>query len=584
MEICQGTGGGKMKKIETFYRLTEEEKQALIERCRQTLLQNPPQVPAEEESIKAELADLCENAVLNKTYYYQYIENRRFRKKLREDIEDVVDAIWADVKSDLDVRQTEILQNTQAQIRDSLDGLLEEKLQEKEEKVRCELDARAEEARKRAENARKGRGLRMFLRFLTRLLLGFCTVLLTLFLTLPIHLSLTDTDGTPVYDPRDGTEIGAYYGALNCWNQYTGEGYIQFSDGTVYTTLWIGGVRLPFTQVNYCRFPNGTYYEGKVSDTYRPDGEGTYTNTNGERVTGVWSWEESSEESNGTYTGMILDGERYGYGILISSVTEGAVFTGEFYRNICRNGTWAYANGDTKETLWWDGNTTVVYNYAITGSRFEGDFEHAEGEFAYERVPERMEGRFFYDDGSYADGGFTWTADRKDADGTYTGYLLDGKRVGYGTLTYENGESYEGEFGEDGLPNGNGVYRSADGKELEVKFENGRFEKCQVSLEVRLNGAILEEGATTYIVSSGDELIVHAVGLETEIESIEYTWSWENDAVTVSEDTAVITVPEGKAGSICPLYVQAYAENYSYYENYGIANASRIYWFKLKVD
>ena len=71
-----------MKKIETFYRLTEEEKQALIEQCRQTLLQNPPQVPAEEESIKAELADLCEKEVLNKTYYYQYmrIKNRKRSK------------------------------------------------------------------------------------------------------------------------------------------------------------------------------------------------------------------------------------------------------------------------------------------------------------------------------------------------------------------------------------------------------------------------------------------------------------------------------------------------------------------------
>ena len=575
-----------MGKIETFYRLTEEEKQALIEQCRQTLLQNPPQVPAEEESIKAELADLCENEVLNKTYYYQYIENRRFRKKLREDIEDAVDAIWKNVKSDLDVRQVEILQNTQAQIKNSLDGLLDEKLQEKEEEVRRELDARAEEARKRAENAGMGRGQQICLWIVTCFLSGVCLAALTLFLTLPIHYSLTGNNGTPVYDPRDGTEIGAYYGGLNCWNQYTGEGYIQFSDGTVYRNLWIGGIRLPGDQGSVCRFPNGTYYEGKVSDTYHPDGEGTYTNTNGERVTGVWSWEESSEESNGTYTGMILDGERYGYGILISSVTEGAVFTGEFYRNICRNGTWAYANGDTKETLWWNGNTTVVYNYAITGSRFEGDFEHAEGEFAYERVPERMEGRFFYDDGSYADGGFTWTADRKDADGTYTGYLLDGKRVGYGTLTYENGESYEGEFGEDGLPNGNGVYRSADGKELEVKFEDGEFTKCQVTLEMRLNGVNVLRDDLTYIVSPGDELTVHAVGLEAEIESIEYCF-WgvgSDDTVTVSADTTVIAVPEGEAGSYFWIDIDAYAENYSYSENYGIANASRLYSFKFKED
>ncbi|TFV05599.1 hypothetical protein E4T79_06290 [Streptococcus sp. LYSM12] len=55
---------------------------------------------------------------------------------------------------------------------------------------------------------------------------------------------------------------------------------------------------------------------------------------------------------------------------------------------------------------------------------------------------------------------------------TYHGTVLAGKMSGQGTLIFENGDEYKGEF-KNGIFNGKGTFRSANGWFYEGEFKNG---------------------------------------------------------------------------------------------------------------
>lgn len=55
---------------------------------------------------------------------------------------------------------------------------------------------------------------------------------------------------------------------------------------------------------------------------------------------------------------------------------------------------------------------------------------------------------------------------------TYNGYVVANKMSGFGTLTFENGDKYEGNF-KNGIFNGQGTFTSASGWVYEGQFKNG---------------------------------------------------------------------------------------------------------------
>ncbi len=55
---------------------------------------------------------------------------------------------------------------------------------------------------------------------------------------------------------------------------------------------------------------------------------------------------------------------------------------------------------------------------------------------------------------------------------TYNGYVVSNKMSGQGTLKFENGDSYVGEF-KNGTFNGQGTFTSAAGWKYEGEFKNG---------------------------------------------------------------------------------------------------------------
>ncbi|OLF49668.1 hypothetical protein BU200_06125 [Streptococcus acidominimus] len=55
---------------------------------------------------------------------------------------------------------------------------------------------------------------------------------------------------------------------------------------------------------------------------------------------------------------------------------------------------------------------------------------------------------------------------------TYHGIVVANKMSGKGTLTFENGDTYDGQF-TNGIFNGKGTFRSASGWTYEGEFKNG---------------------------------------------------------------------------------------------------------------
>jgi|GEM_PF-949069 len=599
-----------MKQITTFYRLTEQEKKALTEQCRKKIeeekIRDTETVRKILEELLAEKWDTKEKAAQNEMRnIVDELQRQVTEAQAQQNSEEVRGLKEKLTSSEISVRSLrEKLESSEREIhslREQLtrsDGLvsnlqvrliasedhsgeLKKSLKESEDysgelkKKLTEAENHSAEAERQTAEFRKKAEKREFLHLLGGVLAGIFLGAGVVFSIMPAGF----VSGRAVCNRKTGEQIGEYTGGLSVFSRYSGAGTVMLADQTQYSALWIGGFQN--RQYSY-EFPNGTSYTGGLSDRYRPEGEGIYVGTDGTEVSGVWSWVESQDG----YTGMILDGERYGYGTLISAVTEGKVFTGEFRRNVFTNGTETYANGDTAQILNGNGSYTVVYNYALTGSCFDGDFEYARGEnITFGTLLDRMEGRFYYADGSFADGGFTWTTEQKFSDGVYTGYLLDGRRVGYGTLTYANGESYEGEFTADGLPNGNGVYRSADGEPVEMELVNGEFQKCQVDIEVCLHGDNVLKDNLTYVVSPGNELTIRAESSQADIDYIEYkfTNSGNEGWISVSSNSVTVKVPEGKPGSGFTLYIDAYAENYTY-ETDEITSGFRAYHFKYSKD
>lgn len=70
----------------------------------------------------------------------------------------------------------------------------------------------------------------------------------------------------------------------------------------------------------------------------------------------------------------------------------------------------------------------------------------------------------------------------------YEGYVVASKMNGQGKLTFENGDTYEGEFS-NGIFNGKGTYKSAQGWTYTGQFKNGYADG---------KGKLTTEGQATY--------------------------------------------------------------------------------------
>eukprot|EP00622_Pseudochattonella_farcimen_P002660 FR737637.1.p1 GENE.FR737637.1~~FR737637.1.p1 ORF type:complete len:226 (+),score=34.92 FR737637.1:1-678(+) len=105
----------------------------------------------------------------------------------------------------------------------------------------------------------------------------------------------------------------------------------------------------------------------------------------------------------------------------------------------------SYYDAETKElaepVVWVEKEGKAKVEY-ISGDTYDGDFNQ-----------EKME---------HGQGTYVWTKKNEDDEivlkATYTGSYVDGKRCGVGTMTFPNGDVYQGEW-KDNKMNGQGLYR-----------------------------------------------------------------------------------------------------------------------------
>ena len=114
-------------------------------------------------------------------------------------------------------------------------------------------------------------------------------------------------------------------------------------------------------------------------------------------------------------------------------------------------------------------------------------------------------GSFTFDNGDTFDGEFVnnkligpWGTYIGNNGGKYVGYWINNRKHGWGEVTYNNGHKYEGEF-VDGKRNGWGVFTYGDGTTQEGVWKNNKFlyakkiEKINIKKRLKFKGRKLVE-------------------------------------------------------------------------------------------
>jgi len=321
-------------------------------------------------------------------------------------------------------------------------------------------------------------------------------------------------------NPSTQEVIGLYSGEMNEDEAASGKGRLTLPDGTICEGEWAdGNVKGELV----CTFPNGSVYVGKLNQDFRPEGTGTFTYVNGEELSGEWSWGTDVEYTDKfgldkiAYTGMMMDHQMTGYGVARGSDTH--YYEGEF-KNDLRYGTVRrVSEQEYIMTLIYDEgyldeeNVTFAF-YLEDVPAVEGAYSHMDNEVVetgpYKGMTFRghlmngqlVKGTLTFENGSKYDGTFVdgliygsgsytyadgekveltdveWIEDQavtsqNDTPGTYTGMLVSGKRKGYGTIVWEEGDTFAGDF-DKGTFNGTGTSTDADGDVYTGEWKDGK--------------------------------------------------------------------------------------------------------------
>jgi hypothetical protein len=188
-------------------------------------------------------------------------------------------------------------------------------------------------------------------------------------------------------------------------------------------------------------FESGDKYEGDFKNGYA-EGEGKYT------------------EKNGTiYTGGLKKGKWDGYGKVV--YVNGDIFTG-YYQDDKKEGKGKiiYATGNILEGIYSKDKMTTGRFTILNGNYYDGEWENGKfngtGKFYTKATNTIIEG-IFKDNVLIKETTVT-TEKIKAVEGCISGDCINGK----GSINYENGDKYEGDF-INRLPNGQGKYTNNDG-------------------------------------------------------------------------------------------------------------------------
>lgn len=322
---------------------------------------------------------------------------------------------------------------------------------------------------------------------------------------------------------------------------------------------------------------NGGYFVGQIKEGV-PDGEGVITYPNGTIISGVWE-DGQVIKGNATYP----SGNTFDFDV---SPDNASIRTGTYrYQDIKRQGG------------------------MVQNSYFIGSFDVSKAARNYkDEITSRMTGTFHYTDGTEISGEYRWYEGISIPDGTYSGMMTvensteKSKIVGYGTLKYNDGKTYRGEF-RDGQPDGFGEMVYSDGTVFTGFFANGRRNgmgvtlladgtrenqqyvddemiPCDVDVKLSMVKDTIEteiNGYQTYYVNGNEEIKIQAKASSAGIAFISYyfTVSGEeqhaayNYREKIQSNSVVINIPSKPFNSDrIYLLVEAVADNDTGEPNY----------------
>lgn len=303
-------------------------------------------------------------------------------------------------------------------------------------------------------------------------------------------------------DEKTSEKIGIYSGYVNYFGgKPTGDGSVTLPDGTVFSAYRVNLFGKTSYKNSSCNFNNGSSFVGEFGDNLYPNGDGTFVSSSGEERDGNWTWETDFSFDSESYTGMMSDGMRDGYGK--STYVNGNVYEGEF-KNNSYNGFGNYTSADEwSYSGEWKDNMSNGYGKCIyaDGGIYEGEWVDGQ-RLGWGKISIANGDTY---EGEFANNTYNGTGTYTSADGwIYVGEWVDGKMEGQGKRSYENGTTYEREFKNNSY-NGFGNYTSADGWSYSGEWADGKMSgRGQMILA---NGNAYE-GEWEYNESDGDRVFV----------------------------------------------------------------------------
>ena len=241
-------------------------------------------------------------------------------------------------------------------------------------------------------------------------------------------------------------------------------------------------------------YTSGSTYKGEFKDG-KKHGQGTFTSPNGNLYVG--QWEKSKKNGQGTFTyasgsmyqGEFKDDKQHGQGTF--TWKNGAKRVGEFRKGKLFNITEFGKNGKMlkkwvhgvmvvdkkKEKLLFLHNENGKWIWLESGNeKYDGKYV---GSINKKGIPGGA-GTLTFPDGNKYEG--EWKDGERNGRGTYTyndgnqyiGDYKSGKKHGQGLFTFPNGNKYEGEWKEE-KRHGQGSYTWANGEKYVGEFKDGKF-------------------------------------------------------------------------------------------------------------
>jgi hypothetical protein len=289
-----------------------------------------------------------------------------------------------------------------------------------------------------------------------------------------------------------------------------GEGTFTFPNGQIQEGMFSKNV--PHGKGKLSNSKTGEYYDGDFVNNMK-QGSGTYKFANGDKYVGEWKDDNINGSGKMTYNdgyvydGEWMDGKKHGKGTYNYPDGE-TTYEGEFkydklsglgvYKHVTPDYVFEYRGNHEDGFRHGEGIIKTIYKGKIErmfvtynkeqmisgkGRRIEHDGTIEEGEFENKKI---IIGKRTGPNNAYTYEG-TFDTNEKPLKGvmtvynepvndesrswiwTYTGRYLNGKRHGYGKMTWSNGQIYEGMWKDDEQSPGEGEYMKIQPEEAQIR-------------------------------------------------------------------------------------------------------------------